>query len=65
MAEAAHLLHGEEPFVHGDAGYQGLDKRPEMPIENPPACVIAMRPGKLAMLTQDESAEAKILREAA
>jgi IS5 family transposase len=58
VAEAANLLHGEEQFV----GYQGLDKRPEMPTENPPACVIAMRPGKLAKLTQDDSEEARQLR---
>jgi len=43
VVEAANLLHGEEQFVHGDAGYQGLDQRPEMPTENPPACIIAMR----------------------
>ncbi len=65
IAEAASLLHGEEQFVHGDAGYQGLDKRPEMPSENPPACVIAIRPGKLAKLTQDESEAAQLLRRAA
>ncbi|MEY3122476.1 MAG: hypothetical protein RI993_1301 [Pseudomonadota bacterium] len=61
VAEAAALLHGEEQFVHGDAGYQGLDKRPEMPVENPPACVIAMRPGKLAGLTKDDSGAAQLL----
>ena len=65
IAEAAALLHGEEQFVHGDAGYQGLDKRPEMPSENPPTCVIAMRPGKLAKLTQDDSDEAQRMRKAA
>jgi transposase, IS5 family len=65
LAEAAALLHGEEQFVHGDAGYQGLDKRPEMPGENPPACVIAMRPGKLTKLTKDESEPAQLLRQAA
>ncbi|WP_150050599.1 IS5 family transposase [Methylomonas rhizoryzae] len=65
VAEAANLLHGEEHFVHGDAGYQSLDRRPEMPTENPPACVIAMRLGKLKKLTQDESTAAKILRDAA
>ena len=63
VAEAANLLHGDEQFVHGDAGYQGLDKRPEMPTAL--VCVIAMHPGKLAKLTQDESQEAKVLREAA
>ncbi len=65
VAEAASLLHGEEQFVHGDAGYQGLDKRPEMPSDNPPDCVIAMRPGKLAKLTKDESEQAQRLRQAA
>ncbi len=65
IAEAASLLHGEEQFVHGDAGYQGLDKRPEMKSENPPTCVIAMRPGKLAKLTKDDSEEARLLRRAA
>lgn len=65
VAEAAALLHGEESFVHGDAGYQGLDKRPEMPGENPPLCVIAMRPGTLAKLTRDGSEEARQLRQAA
>lgn len=65
IAEAASLLHGEEQFVHGDAGYQGLDKRPEMPSENAPACVIAMRPCKLAKLTKDECEHAQLLRQAA
>ncbi len=65
IAEAAALLHGEEQFVHGDAGYQGLDKRPEMPTENPPACVIAMRPGKLTKLTKGDCEAAQLLRRAA
>lgn len=65
IAEAASLLHGQEQFVHGDAGYQGLEKRPEMPTENPPVCVIAMRPGKLAKLTQGNCEHAQLLRKAA
>ena len=65
IAEAASLLHGEEQFVHGDAGYQGLDKRPEMPSENAPTCVIAMRPGKLAKLSKDDCEHAQLLRQAA
>jgi len=64
VTEAANLLHGEEPFVQGDAGYQGLDQRPEMPTENPPACIIAMRPGKRARLTQDDCEDAQLLRQA-
>lgn len=65
VAEAASLLHGEERFVHGDAGYQGLDQRPEMPTENPPICVIAMRPGKLAKLAQEDCEQAQLLRQVA
>jgi predicted P-loop ATPase len=48
-----------------DVGYQGLDKRPEMPVEIAPVCVIAMRPGKLAHLPQDECEHAQLLRQAA
>jgi IS5 family transposase len=65
IAEAANLLHGNEQFIHGDAGYQGLDKRSDMPTENPPTCVIAMRPGKLAKLTKDDCEQAQLLRKAA
>lgn len=65
IVEAASLLHGEEQFVHGYAGYQGLDKRSEMPSESAPVCVIAMRPGKLAQLTQDDCEQAQLLRQAA
>ena len=65
IVEAASLLHGEEQFVHGDAGYQGLDKRPEMRNENAPVCVIAMRPGKLAKLTKGNCEHAQLLRQAA
>jgi IS5 family transposase len=34
-ADVAHghaLLHGQEEYVHGDAGYAGLDKRPEVKL---------------------------------
>ncbi|MFA5983599.1 MAG: IS5 family transposase [Methylococcaceae bacterium] len=65
IAEAASLLHGDEQSAHGDAGYQGLDKRPGMLTDNPPVCVIAMRPGKLAELTQDDCEETQQLRHAA
>lgn len=65
VTEAAALLHGEEQFVQGDSGYAGLDKRPEMPAENAPICVIAMRPGKQARLGLEDCEEARILRQAA
>jgi len=30
LTPAADLLHGEEKLVYADAGYQGIEKRPEM-----------------------------------
>ncbi len=49
LAPAAELLHGDDEVVYGDAGYQGIAKRPEM------ACKatefrVAMRPGKCRAL---------------
>ena len=44
ITQASKLLHGEETAVHGDAGYVGLDKRPEMQGKEIKA-VISMRPG--------------------
>ena len=35
VAEANSLLHGQETDGYGDAGYQGVDKRPDMPVETP------------------------------
>lgn len=64
ITEAASLLHGEELFVQGDAGYLGLEKRPEMQMESPPACVAALRPGVIAKLTQGDCEYAQIIREA-
>jgi len=45
LTPAGELLHGDEEVVYGDAGYQGIAKRPEM------SCAaaefrVAMRPGK-------------------
>jgi IS5 family transposase len=65
ITEATSLLHGEEQFIQGDAGYQGLDKRPEFPTENAPVCVIALRPGKLAKLTKGDCEHAQLLRKVA
>lgn len=45
VTQAHALLHGQEKVAFGDAGYQGVDKRPE----NQTSCVqweVAMRPGK-------------------
>ena len=45
LTPAAELLHGEETVVYGDAGYQGIEKRPEMQGKGI-GFRVAMRPGK-------------------
>ena len=45
LSSAAELLHGEETLVYGDAGYQGIEKRPEMQGRGI-GFRVAMRPGK-------------------
>ena len=45
LTPAAQLLHGDEEVVYGDAGYQGIAKRPEMAGKTAEFRV-AMRPGK-------------------
>jgi IS5 family transposase len=45
LTPAAELLHGEETVLYGDAGYQGIEKRPEMQGRGI-GFRIAMRPGK-------------------
>lgn len=45
LTPAAELLHGDEQVVYGDAGYQGIAKRPEMAGKTTEFRV-AMRPGK-------------------
>jgi IS5 family transposase len=49
IAQAAHVLHGEEERVYGDAGYQGIEKRGEHQ-DREVDWQIAMRPGKRAVL---------------
>ncbi len=44
---AGQLLHGQERVAYGDAGYQGVHKRPEA---EGPAWHVAMRPGKRRQL---------------
>lgn len=44
ISQAHALLHGDEKHGHGDAGFQGVDKRPEIPSHI--QWHIAMRPGK-------------------
>ena len=45
------MLCGEECALIGDAGYQGIEKRPEMQGSHVKTCMTAMRPGKLKKLT--------------
>ena len=45
VTQAHHLLHGEEKRVFADAGYQGVEKRPEH-ADRDTEWYIAMRPGK-------------------
>jgi IS5 family transposase len=45
LTPAAQLLHGEETVVYADAGYQGIEKRPEMQ-DRGIGFRVAMRPGK-------------------
>jgi IS5 family transposase len=49
LTPAADLLHGDEEVVYGDAGYQGIAKRPEMDGTKAEFRV-AMRPGKRRVL---------------
>ena len=58
VTEGNSLLHGEETLAYGDAGYQGIAKRPDAdPKVN---WQIAMRPGKRKLLDKDNEADAMI-----
>jgi transposase, IS5 family len=56
VVEGNSLLHGQEEFGFGDAGYQGVDKRPDAK----PDVIwhIAMRPGKRRTLDKSNAADA-------
>ena len=58
IAEANTLLHGEESLAFGDAGYQGIEKRPDSKAHV--RWHIAMRPGKRKALSKDNEADAMI-----
>ena len=55
VSQAHALLHGDEDVVYGDAGYQGVAKRPEN-VETPVEWKTAMRPGKRRALTPEDEA---------
>jgi IS5 family transposase len=56
VLEANSLLHGQEEDAYGDAGYQGVDKRPDARKEV--AWHIAMRPGKRRALDKNDPLDA-------
>ena len=52
------LLHGKETVAFGDAGYQGVDKRPDAKAKV--KWHIAMRPGKRRALNMDNAADVQV-----
>ena len=58
VAEGNTLLHGQETIAFGDAGYQGIEKRPDAKADV--TWHIAMRPGKRKALDKDNEADAMI-----
>jgi transposase, IS5 family len=64
LTPAAELLHGEETVVYADAGYQGIEKRPEMQGRGI-GFRVAMRPGKRRALPNTPEGRVDDLIEAA
>ena len=60
IAEANTLLHGQELLVFGDAGYQGIEKRPDSKAHV--RWHVAMRPGKRKALEKSNEADAMLDR---
>ena len=58
IAEANSLLHGQESVAYGDAGYQGVEKRPDATKEV--TWHVAMRPGKRRALDKENEADARV-----
>ena len=58
IVEANSLLHGQESVVFADAGYQGIEKRPDAKPEV--LWHVAMRPGKRKALDKSNAADALI-----
>ena len=56
ITQAEALLHGDETAAFGDAGYQGIDKRPESQAQ-PVSWHVAMRPGKRRALSRSDEDE--------
>ncbi len=60
VTEGNSLLHGEESVAYGDAGYQGIEKRPDAQADV--TWHVAMRPGKRKALDKENEADAKLGR---
>jgi len=58
IAEGNTLLHGQETVAFGDAGYQGIEKRPD--AKTGVTWHVAMRPGKRKALNKENEADALI-----
>ena len=58
IAEGNSLLHGQEKLGFGDAGYQGIEKRPDAKADV--IWHIAMRPGKRKKLDKTNQADAML-----
>lgn len=58
IAQAHTVLHGQERVAFGDAGYQGVEKRPDAKADV--TWHVAMRPGKRKALNKDTQADALI-----
>ncbi len=56
IAEANSLLHGEETLAFGDAGYQGVEKRPDATVDV--TWHVAMRAGKRKALDKNKPIDA-------
>ena len=56
ITEAHTLLHGEEVLAFGDAGYQGVEKRPDATADV--TWHVAMRPGKRKALDKNKPIDA-------
>jgi len=63
VTQAHALLHGEEELAGGDAGYQGVEKRPEANPDAKVEWLVAMRPGKRRSLRPDERGDDALLEE--
>ena len=56
VTQAAELLHGDETVVFADAGYRGVEKRPEVKVRHPAVnWQVAMMPSKRRVLSDSPS----------